>query len=159
MSRSALCIFLLVAVAGAHGQQPVNPQSPPPAAAPTLKETTDWIQPHLSGLSHTSRQTIVSYVTKKGKPPKEVSRQAINTQETVTLASFDGCSLNLGQLIKGDDYTVVVVSQVPFNQLLQASWKTDTLDTQHSTNGEQSTVTTVNPGSVIEITLDRKSVV
>jgi hypothetical protein len=123
-------------------------------AGPSLSETTQWIQSHLSGLSHTRRETVVDYKSKKGKPPREVQRQVINTHELVSVVSFDGCSLTLGQLRKGDDYSIVTVSVVPMEKLLKASWKVEENEGSKSQTGEDSREITISPPSQAALTLE-----
>ena len=141
------------------GEQNSNSQASAPAVAnpagpPPLKETTDWIESHLVGLLHTSRKTAVAFrAAKKTKELKEVDRQASNTQESVSAVSFEGCSLTLGQLTKGDDYTAVTVSTIPLDRLTQASWKVVHHAPVKTENGLDSTEVTVLPASETVITL------
>lgn len=167
-------MFLLVlAFAGStHGEQRASSQATPKAAAPatsastsaappasnpTLKETTDWLETHLTGLIHTSRKTVINYRAKKGKDPKEVDRLATNLHESISVASFEGCSLTLGQLVKGDDYTVVTISQIPLDRISGASWKVSQYEPIITQNGLDSTETNIAPTSVASITLDASS--
>jgi uncharacterized spore protein YtfJ len=109
------------------------------------------------GVVHTSRKTVVTFQAKKGKEPKEVDRQVYNTLESVSAASFDGCSLTIGQLTKGDDYSIVTLSTVPLGHLTGASLKVEQIDGAKTQNGEESTETSIVPGSVVVITLESSS--
>src|SRR5271165_241696 len=98
-------ILLALAFAGfVNGGPTASPQTASSGASPSLKETTDWLASHLVTVSQVSRETVVTFKAKKGQEPKEVDRQTINTRNSVTAASFQGCVLNLTQTIKGDDY-------------------------------------------------------
>jgi hypothetical protein len=155
MSRACVTILLLLLVY-AHptnaGQNAISQ-----TASPTLAETTSWIQSHLTGLSHTSRKTVVIYQSKKGKPAKEVERQVTNTQQTVTVVSFEGCSMTLGQLTKGDDYSLVDVSLIPLGSLTRASWKTEQHDPVNKQDGDDSSQSVTVPASNAVFTLESTS--
>jgi hypothetical protein len=138
-------------------QQPVAPapqQQVAPSNGPTLAETTAWIESHLTGLQHGRSQTMVSYRLKKGKPPREESRQNVSSNESVSVAKFEGCSLTLGQISKGDDYTVITVSTVPLDRLTGASWRVEKLESSRSEGKDEAIETTVKPGSVALLTLE-----
>jgi hypothetical protein len=90
---------------------------------------------------------------KKTREWKEVDRQASNTQESISAVSFEGCSLTLGQLTKGDDYTAVTVSMIPLDRLTQSSWKVVQHPPVKTENGLDSTEVTISPASESVITL------
>jgi len=120
-----------------------------------LKETTDWIESHLIGLTHTSRRAIVTYrAPKKNKPAVEVDRQIVNTHESVSVVSFEGCSLTLGQLIKGDDYSVVAVNHIPLDQLTRTFLKLEQQSGRKTTEGLESSETTIQPASFTSLTIE-----
>jgi hypothetical protein len=121
---------------------------------PTLAETTQWIEGHVVGLMHGSSRTIVTYHLKKGKLPREAGRQNASSNESVSVAKFDGCSLTLGQLTKGDDYTVVTVNTVPFDRLMKASWKVAKQESSRSETKDEVTETTIVPDTVVLLTLE-----
>jgi len=123
-------------------------------ASPSLKETTDWLASHLVTVNHVSRETVVSFKAKKGQEPKEVDRQTINTRESITGASFQGCVLTLTQTIKGDDYTYITTSTVPFDRLTQALTKTEIRQGSKKADGLDSSETTIVPASFTAVTLD-----
>ncbi len=148
---------ITVAVLALGGTFSVVQSAMPQTPSPTLKETTTWLASHLTSLVHTSKRTSVTIRTKKGKPPKEVERQEENTSETVSSAVFDGCSLKLGQMIKGDDYTVSITSLIPMDHLLKASLSTEKQDSSKSQDGDDSTEVTVAPASVIVVKLEATS--
>ena len=129
---------------------PASPQQ----NGPTLAETAEWIEGHVTALTHGSSRTIVTYHLKKGKQPKEAERQNSSSHESVSVAKFDGCSLTLGQLTKGDDFTVVTVNTVPFDRLTKASWKVEKLESTKNETKDEFVETTVMPDSVILLTLE-----
>jgi hypothetical protein len=135
------------------GEQSGGPHAATPAS-PTLQETTDWLKPHLMGVLHSSKKTVVTYKVRKDKAPKEVDRQGINTYESVSAASFDGCALTLGQLTRGDDYSVVTVTQVPLDRLTKASWKVEKHEPTKTQTGADSTEVSWVPASEVVITLE-----
>lgn len=145
---------VLVLAGSLTGTPYAVPQS---TASPTLRETQDWLTPHLTGVVHSSRKTAVTIRTKKGKEPKEVDRQEVNLTESVTGAVFDGCTLTLTQLSKGDDYSVTTVSIVPLGQLTGISLKTETYDPVRTADGEDSTTTTTVPASATGILFEGSS--
>ena len=148
-------ILLILAFAGSiNGAQNTTLQAAPTPGSPSLQETADWLKPHLVGVLHTSKRTVLTFRAKKGKEPKEVDRQGINTYESVSAASFDGCALTLGQLTRGDDYSVVTVTQIPLGLLTRVSWKVANHDPVKTHNGLDSTETTWVPASEVVITLE-----
>jgi len=135
------------------------PQARPQASAPqqtgpTLAQTTEWIEGHVTTLTHGSSRTIVTYHLKKGKQPKEVGRQNSSSHESVSVAKFDGCSMTLGQLTKGDDFSVVTVNTIPFDRLTKASWKFEKLESTRNETKDELVETTIMPDSVILLTLE-----
>ena len=151
MPGTLLTLLLWLAVGGsANGEQASNQR----AANPTLGETSQWIQSHVVGVTHTSRKTTVTYRLKKGKLPKESERGVLNIQESVSVATFDGCTLTLGQLIKGDDYSIVTVSTVPLDRLATASLKVENFDPVKTATSQESSETTIVPASDFVLTLE-----
>jgi hypothetical protein len=144
-------ILLLLTYAGSVN---VRQNAGPQGSGPTLAETTEWLENRLVGVAHGSRKTVVTYTLKKGKPPRETDRQNTDTHESVATAKFDGCILTLGQLTKGDDYSVMTTSTIPFDRLTLASWKVDRLDPSKTENPQQSSETKMVPASVVVITLE-----
>jgi hypothetical protein len=147
-------IFLMILLSLTSGNSAQTPQNPSTNTSPTLSETVQWIEPHLSGLKHTTRQTVVNTRLQKKGPPKEIGRESINRAETVSVASFEGCVLTLGQLVKGDDYTVVTISTIPFDRLTKASWKIDKYDPQRTEHGSDISDSSISPQSKVVITLE-----
>jgi len=142
-------LLLLSFAASAYGwQTPARP-----ATSPTLAETTAWIEAHLAGLAHGSRKTVVTTKLKKGKPPKESDRQTANSHESVVSAKFDGCSLTIGQLYKGDDYSVLTTSAVPLDRMTLASWKVEKQLPSRTETAEEITQTDVSPPSAVVLSL------
>ncbi len=127
------------------------------APSPTLKETTAWLASHLTTLAHTSRKTSVTIRTKKGKPPKEVDRQVENTNETISSATFDGCSMKLGQIIKGDDYIVTIASIIPLDHLVKASLSVEKQEGSKKQDGDDATEMTIAPASAVVISLESQT--
>ena len=137
--------------------QPVEKSLPQPiaqSAGPTLAETTQWIEGHVTGLMHGRSQTMVTFRLKKGKPPKEEGRQNVSSTESVSVAKFEGCSLTLGQLVKGDDYTIVTLNTVPLDKLTSASWKEEKLASSRSEAKDEVIETTIVPNSVALLSLE-----
>jgi hypothetical protein len=142
----------------------LNPEAQPPVKAvlqpvapstgPTLAETTQWIESHITGLTHGRSQTMVTFRLRKGKPPKEESRQNVSSTESVSVAKFEGCVLTLGQLTRGDDYTVVTLSTVPLDRLTSASWKVEELKSSRNEAKDEVVETTIVPSSVALLSLE-----
>jgi hypothetical protein len=131
------------------------PQSIVQSTGPTLAETTQWIEAHVTGIAHGHSQTIVTFrLQKKGKPPKEESRQNVSANESVSVAKFEGCVLTLGQLTRGDDYTVVTVNTIPLDRLTSASWKEEKLESSRSEAKDEVIETTIVPNSVALLSLE-----
>ena len=131
-----------------------TPSATPQQTGPTLAETTQWIEGHVTALTHGSSRTIVTYHLKKGKQPKEAERQNSSSHESVSVANFDGCSMTLGQLTKGDDFSVVTVNTIPFDRLTRASWKVAKLESTRNETKDELVETTIMPDSVILLTLE-----
>jgi hypothetical protein len=150
MRGMSLTILLLLANAAST---PAT-QNAPSGGSPSLAETGVWIEGHLVGVSHGMRKTIINFKSKKGKDPREVDRQAVDSHEVVATAQIDGCSLAIEQITKGDDYTVMTFSTVPLDRLTAASIRTDKFDPVKKENGEDSSETNTVPNTVMVLSLD-----
>jgi len=129
-------------------------QTPSAPNGPTMAETTAWIEAHLVGIAHGSRKNVVTIRMKKGKSQKESDRQTTNSHESVVSAKFDGCSLTIGQLYKGDDYSVLTTSVVPLDRLTLASSKIEKYEASKVETAEQTTTTDISPASAVVLTLE-----
>jgi hypothetical protein len=145
----AVVLALTLAPSLAQGQAANSP-----ASSPTMEETAAWIESHIVGLEHGSRKTVVTYKLKKGKPPRESDRQVTNTHESVASAKFDGCSLTIGQLFKGDDYTVLTTSIVPLDRVFLATSIVEKQEPSKTENSQEITNTDVAPASRVVLTLE-----
>ena len=141
------------------GSMNAGPNAKSQATGPTLSETTEWLQSHLVGVNHGRRKTVVTYRLKKGRLPKEVEHQITDIHESVVGAKFNGCSLVLEQLTKGDDYSVFTTSTIPLDRLTGASLSTDRYDPTKVGSEEESTETTISPTSVVVIKLEAPSMI
>jgi hypothetical protein len=153
MRGMPLTILLLLANAAFPAGQSAAPQG----GSPTLAETGQWLESHLVGTSHGVRKTVINYRSKKGKDPKEIDRQATDTHETVSSVRIDRCSMAIEQVAKGDDYTVITVSTVPLDRLIDAIVKTDKYDPVKTQNGEDSSETNTVPTTVTVLVLEASS--
>lgn len=149
---AAIALVLSLTPALAQGPSAISP-----AASPTMAETAAWIETNLVGIAHGSRKTVVTYKLKKGKPPREADRQTTNTHESVVSAKFDGCSLTIGQLLKGDDYSLLTTSVVPMDRMILASWKVENTEPTKTENAQEIDTTNVAPVSVVILTLEGSS--
>jgi hypothetical protein len=154
IARLVMILALLAYAGSPSGANPQSQSSAPQSGSPTLAETTQWIETHVVGVAHGSNRTTVTYQLKKGKAPKEAEHESVNTHESVSMTRFDGCSMSIGQLTKGDDYSIVTISQVPFSRLIRASLKVENYPGAKTETAQESSQTTINPGSAFVITLE-----